>query len=66
MKQLIFVLIKNVINLTMENFQINLLTDIGNSKTLCSEMGLTVTNSEENIWIRLINQLKNQNIINGL
>ena len=29
-------------------------------------MGLTITNSDENSWIRIINQLKNQNIINGL
>ena len=50
----------------MENFQINLFNDIENSKILCSEMGLTITNSDENSWIRIINQLKNQNIINGL
>jgi len=50
----------------MDNFQINLFNGIENSKILCSQMGLTITTSEENKWIRNINQFKEHNIINGL
>ena len=50
----------------MDNFQINLFNGIEKSKILCSQMGLTITTSEENKWIRNINQFKEHNIINGL
>ena len=51
---------------TMENFQLNLFNGLEESKNLCSEMGLTLTKGEESAWIRVIYQLKRENLINGL
>ena len=51
---------------TMDNFQINYSNNIGDNQIICSKFGLSVTTREENTWIRVINQLKTQNIISRL
>ena len=51
---------------TMENFQMNLFNGLEQCQILCSEMGLTLTKGEESNWIRVIYQLHQGKIIDGL
>ena len=50
----------------MDNFQINYSNKIDDNQIVCSTFGLSVTLTEDNKWIRVINQLKTQDIISGL